>query len=285
MAYEGQIAGVGDRIPGRPLRSAAIRAMQSQSERDIHSRLPGIVAAVREVADRDGGLEFVNGGGTGSLARTAAAGIVTELTAGLGLLRPGAVRQLPLARARAGGVLLPPRGPAARGWGRHAARRRLPRLRSGDRRPAARALPARRPALRPPGGRRRGPEPAARRRRVRAPGRRPRLPAPREGGRAVRALRPALPGRGTRGSSTRSRPTAARARRSSERDFSRSGGARRASLVRADRVAHLLLPALPVAVEVAVLELDSGPLRRPRRRTGPRPRSSARDRSPAPSSC
>jgi D-serine deaminase-like pyridoxal phosphate-dependent protein len=117
MAYEGQIAGVGDRIPGSPVRSAAIRAMQSQSERDIHSRLPAIVAAVREVADRDGGLDFVNGGGTGSLARTAAAGIVTELTAGSGFyapalfdnyrsleLEPAAFFCLPVVRRPVGGV-------------------------------------------------------------------------------------------------------------------------------------------------------------------------------------
>ena len=37
MAYEGQIAGVGDRIAGRPLRSAAIRLMQSRSEAEIRS--------------------------------------------------------------------------------------------------------------------------------------------------------------------------------------------------------------------------------------------------------
>jgi D-serine deaminase-like pyridoxal phosphate-dependent protein len=80
MAYEGQIAGVGDRIPGRPMRSALIRRMQSASERDIRRRLPRVVSAVREVAE----LDFVNGGGTGSLARTAAAGVVTELTAGSG---------------------------------------------------------------------------------------------------------------------------------------------------------------------------------------------------------
>jgi D-serine deaminase-like pyridoxal phosphate-dependent protein len=86
MAYEGQIAGVGDRIPGRPLRSAAIRAMQSASEREIRRRLPRIVAAVREALG--GGLEFINGGGTGSLARTAAAGIVSELTAGSGFYAP-----------------------------------------------------------------------------------------------------------------------------------------------------------------------------------------------------
>jgi D-serine deaminase-like pyridoxal phosphate-dependent protein len=89
MAYEGHIAGVGDRIPGRPFRSAAIRAMQSASERDLRKRLPGIVAAVRDALTTTGQeLEFVNGGGTGSLARTAAAGAVTELTAGSGFYAP-----------------------------------------------------------------------------------------------------------------------------------------------------------------------------------------------------
>lgn len=90
MAYEGHIAGVGDRIPGRPLRSAAIRAMQSASERDIARRLPRIVTAVREAVESAGGgqLDFVNGGGTGSLARTAALGAVDELTAGSGFYAP-----------------------------------------------------------------------------------------------------------------------------------------------------------------------------------------------------
>ena len=64
MAYEGHIAGVGDRIPGKPLRSAAIQWMQAASERDIRGRLPRMVAAARELAE----LEFINGGGTGSLA-------------------------------------------------------------------------------------------------------------------------------------------------------------------------------------------------------------------------
>jgi D-serine deaminase-like pyridoxal phosphate-dependent protein len=89
MAYEGHIAGVGDRIPGKPLRSAAIRRMQSASERDIRKRLPRIVATVKDALAATGGeLEFVNGGGTGSLARTAAAGAVTELTAGSGFYAP-----------------------------------------------------------------------------------------------------------------------------------------------------------------------------------------------------
>lgn len=89
MAYEGQIAGVGDRIPGKPMRSAEIRLMQSRSEAEIRERLPRMVAAVREaLAAHDLELGFINGGGTGSLARTAAAGIVTELTAGSGFYAP-----------------------------------------------------------------------------------------------------------------------------------------------------------------------------------------------------
>ncbi len=84
MAYEGQIAGVGDRVPGKPIRSALIRAMQSRSEADLRSRLPQIVRAIRGVAEP----RFINGGGTGSLARTAAAGNVTELTAGSGFFAP-----------------------------------------------------------------------------------------------------------------------------------------------------------------------------------------------------
>ena len=84
MAYEAQIAGVGDRVPGRPLRSAAIRAMQRASERELRHRLPRVLAAIQEVAEP----RFVNGGGTGSLARTAAAGSVTEVTAGSGFYAP-----------------------------------------------------------------------------------------------------------------------------------------------------------------------------------------------------
>ena len=84
MAYEGHIAGVGDDVPGRPLRSAAIRFMQGRSEAELAERLPGVIAALREVAD----LEFVNCGGTGSLARSAKLGVATELTAGSGFYAP-----------------------------------------------------------------------------------------------------------------------------------------------------------------------------------------------------
>ena len=90
MAYEAQIAGLGDSPAGRPLRARAIRAMQARSGRELAARRAAIVAAVEEqLALRGaGGLEFVNGGGTGSLERTAAEGCVSEVAAGSGLYGP-----------------------------------------------------------------------------------------------------------------------------------------------------------------------------------------------------
>ncbi|HNF83976.1 MAG TPA: amino acid deaminase/aldolase [Solirubrobacterales bacterium] len=84
MAYEAQIAGLGDRIPGRPLRSRAIRSMQKKSRAEIAERRAETVAKVREVAP----LEFVNGGGTGSLESTSAEEAVTEVAAGSGFFAP-----------------------------------------------------------------------------------------------------------------------------------------------------------------------------------------------------
>jgi D-serine deaminase-like pyridoxal phosphate-dependent protein len=83
MAYEGQIAGVGNR--GRSLRQAVVRQMQKHSAAELAERRAAVVAAVRTVAD----LEFVNGGGTGSLETTAAETAVTEVAAGSGLFGPG----------------------------------------------------------------------------------------------------------------------------------------------------------------------------------------------------
>jgi len=86
MAYEGHIAGVGDFLNGKPLRSAAIRSMQSRSQDELKARLPGVIAAIREAADSE--LEWVNAGGTGSLSRSKELGIATELTAGSGFYAP-----------------------------------------------------------------------------------------------------------------------------------------------------------------------------------------------------
>lgn len=116
MSYEGHIAGVADDLPGRPLRSAAIRYVQARSEEEIGERLPRVLEAIRDRIGR--GPEIVNCGGTGSLERTAALGLATELTAGSGFyapalfdgyrsldLRPAAFFCLPIVRRPHPGVV------------------------------------------------------------------------------------------------------------------------------------------------------------------------------------
>ena len=85
MAYEGHVAGVGDAIAGRPARSLAIRLMQSAARKELAARRAAAVRAVRAVVPD---LEFVNGGGTGSVQHTAAEDAVTEIAAGSGLYVP-----------------------------------------------------------------------------------------------------------------------------------------------------------------------------------------------------
>ncbi|MFJ8601334.1 amino acid deaminase/aldolase [Streptomyces shenzhenensis] len=115
MAYEGHIAGVGDSVAGRPLRSRAVRLMQASARRELAERRAAVVRAVRAVAP---GLEFVNGGGTGSVQHTAAEAAVTEVAAGSGLYvprlfdnytsfrgRPAALFALPVVRRPGVGVV------------------------------------------------------------------------------------------------------------------------------------------------------------------------------------
>jgi D-serine deaminase-like pyridoxal phosphate-dependent protein len=85
MAYEGHVAGVGDALAGRPLRSLSIRLMQSAARKELAARRAEAVRAVRAVVPD---LEFVNGGGTGSVQQTAAEDAVTEIAAGSGLYVP-----------------------------------------------------------------------------------------------------------------------------------------------------------------------------------------------------
>jgi D-serine deaminase-like pyridoxal phosphate-dependent protein len=77
MSYEAQIAGLGNE-------TRAIRAMQAVSGRELRARRREAIRMVREVAE----LEFVNGGGTGSLEYTSGDLSVTEIGAGSGLLGP-----------------------------------------------------------------------------------------------------------------------------------------------------------------------------------------------------
>jgi D-serine deaminase-like pyridoxal phosphate-dependent protein len=84
MCYEAHIAGVGDDPAGQALRGRAIRLMQSRAFPELLERRAAAVRAVREHAD----LEFVNGGGTGSVSATSGDPAVTEVTAGSGLYGP-----------------------------------------------------------------------------------------------------------------------------------------------------------------------------------------------------
>ena len=85
MAYEGQIAGVGDAPGTQRWMAPAIRMMQRTSASELAERRAEVVAAVGQVAE----LRFVNGGGTGSLELTGAEPSITEVTAGSGFFGPG----------------------------------------------------------------------------------------------------------------------------------------------------------------------------------------------------
>jgi len=81
MMYEAQVAGVGNAVPGAAVRNQLMRLVQGRSMAELTARRRRIVQALGEVAD----LEFVNGGGTGSVESTAADSSVTEITAGSGI--------------------------------------------------------------------------------------------------------------------------------------------------------------------------------------------------------
>jgi D-serine deaminase-like pyridoxal phosphate-dependent protein len=80
MAYEAQVSGLADRPAGHPVRGGLNRWVRRHSVADITARRAAAVAAVSKVAD----LEFVNGGGTGSLESTGADASVTDIAAGSG---------------------------------------------------------------------------------------------------------------------------------------------------------------------------------------------------------
>jgi D-serine deaminase-like pyridoxal phosphate-dependent protein len=84
MGYEGHVAGLGDEPPGKRLTGFALKRLQRASMKEIAERRAAVVDAVQDVAP----LEFVNGGGTGSIERTAAEPAVTEVTAGSGFYAP-----------------------------------------------------------------------------------------------------------------------------------------------------------------------------------------------------
>jgi D-serine deaminase-like pyridoxal phosphate-dependent protein len=85
MTYEGQVAGVQDQVPTQRAKSAVVRRIKALSLTQLEVRR-------REVADAlaaEGiALELWNAGGSGDVEDAAADPVVTEVSAGSGLLAP-----------------------------------------------------------------------------------------------------------------------------------------------------------------------------------------------------
>ncbi|MBD0023656.1 amino acid deaminase/aldolase [Gordonia pseudamarae] len=80
MSYEAQVAGMGNGAAGRPLTNAAVRLLQRRSMAELIERRGAAIEAIGSICE----LEFVNGGGTGSLEVTATDPSVTDIAAGSG---------------------------------------------------------------------------------------------------------------------------------------------------------------------------------------------------------
>lgn len=85
MGYEAQIAGVGDKVPGKALQNKAVPWLKRASIPLLTRRRGAIVRALKEAGAQ---LKFVNGGGTGSIDSTQQDPSVTELAVGSGFYSP-----------------------------------------------------------------------------------------------------------------------------------------------------------------------------------------------------
>lgn len=81
MAYEAQIAGIGERLPGQWARNKVLGWLKRISARQVASRRQ---VALKALSDEGFSLAFVNAGGTGSMETSREEPWVTEITAGSG---------------------------------------------------------------------------------------------------------------------------------------------------------------------------------------------------------
>jgi D-serine deaminase-like pyridoxal phosphate-dependent protein len=81
MGYEAQIAGIGDNVPGSAVMNKIIGVLKSKSIKEIAERRS---ACLKVLSDNSINLDFVNGGGTGSIESTLKEVGVTEITVGSG---------------------------------------------------------------------------------------------------------------------------------------------------------------------------------------------------------
>lgn len=84
MTYEGQVAGLPDRVPGQLPTSLVMRGVKRATLPQLAQRRAAVATALSQFAD----LEFWNGGGSGSVESTVADPVVSEVAAGSGLLVP-----------------------------------------------------------------------------------------------------------------------------------------------------------------------------------------------------
>jgi len=84
MTYEGQVAGVPDAVPRQRARSMVVRRLKDASVSQLRARRAAIADALSSITT----IGFWNAGGSGSLESSSADPVVTELTAGSGLLVP-----------------------------------------------------------------------------------------------------------------------------------------------------------------------------------------------------
>ncbi len=85
VGYEAQIAGVPDNLPGKVAWNWFVRSLKARSLREVRERRARVVEAIRADGHE---IEFVNGGGTGSVETTEEENCVTEIAVGSGFFCP-----------------------------------------------------------------------------------------------------------------------------------------------------------------------------------------------------
>ena len=81
MGYEAQVAGVGDQVKGARVKNLLIQQLKNRSVKKLRVKRREAVELIQSEGFQ---LEFVNGGGTGSLESTTQEEVVTEVTVGSG---------------------------------------------------------------------------------------------------------------------------------------------------------------------------------------------------------
>lgn len=86
MGYEGHVAGMSDDVPGSGAKNAVMRALKTDSVKELTARRDQVIETLRTE-----GAEFkvINGGGSGSIVSTGKDPLVTEITVGSGFYASG----------------------------------------------------------------------------------------------------------------------------------------------------------------------------------------------------